>query len=572
LAACLALGAALTLTSPARAFTISSIITDGCHEGMTSVAFRKVRTQLDTAAPIPPTRDERALIDDVEFSPAEDMKDLGGATLLIGVRDNDVQGRDSNDLSQLALVHGDPQSQRLHCLHRSRDPEPGGTENALVDCRTYILDTVAEALDGLDADGRPDPTIRTSVSVWLSIRHHVMAPLPTYYLRIGQAVHTAQDIFAHTFRTPDQQEVTVVVNWIDEVEGHLHEETYGPPHASELDRCDDPDEFRATRRVLATQAAEDLLRTTLDPTLSRDQKMSAVTTLVDGWLGHSPGCTLANQWCAAPERAYGNRPLLGCDIGEADRADGRLVAAVALLVLAALRGRRRTRVVLTTTLALLAAVAGQARAQEPAAPAAEAPPAVETPPAVEPVPPAVETPPPVAPRLPPPPTTPVVEPGPQDRSALAWGGALNGAGSGTNAALAFSLGLRLRATWHWTFGLDAEWNPWLAVNGSTKARWGAFNGYGTAIYRYPLLYQAFNLRTSWSFGASHTLIDLYGVPQGTTGFFAAANPLGVEWKASRLFYVILNPLGFAAPVPQLRGIPFWYPQYRVSIGIEMYAQ
>jgi hypothetical protein len=563
LAACLALGAALAIAGPARAFTISSIVTDGCHEGMTSAALRKVRTELETAAPLPTTRDEQALIDDVEFSPAADMKDLGGATLLIGVRDNDVQGRDSNDLSQLALVHGDPLSQRLHCLRRSHDPEPGGTESALLECRTFILETVAQALDGLDASGRPDPSLRTSASIWLSIRHHVDAPLPTYYLRIGQAVHAAQDSFAHTFRTPDQRQVTVVVNWIDEVEGHLHEETDGPPHASELDRCDDPDPLRTGRRMLATRAAEDLLRTTLDPTLSRDQKMSAVTALVDGWLGYSPGCTFSDQWCAAPERAYGNRSLLSCDAG-AGRVDGRLAVVVAVLMLAALRRRRRPRGV-ATLVALLATVSGQARAQE------AAPPVIEAPPEVEPLPPAVEAPPP-APHLPPPRTTPVAEPGPPDRSALTWGGSLSGAGSGTNAAVAVALGFRLRATLHWTFGLDGEWNPWLAINGSTKARWGAFNGYGTAIYRVPLIYQAFNLRTSWSFGASHTLIDLYGVPQGTTGFYAAAFPLGVEWKASRLFYLVLNPLGFAAPVPQLRGIPFWYPQYRVSIGIEMYAR
>jgi hypothetical protein len=45
----------------------------------------------------------------------------------------------------------------------------------------------------------------------------------------------------------------------------------------------------------------------------------------------------------------------------------------------------------------------------------------------------------------------------------------------------------------------------------------------------------------------------------------------LEWKASRLFYVIINPLGIAAPIPQLEGIPFWYPQYRLSIGLELYT-
>jgi hypothetical protein len=187
-----------------------------------------------------------------------------------------------------------------------------------------------------------------------------------------------------------------------------------------------------------------------------------------------------------------------------------------------------------------------------------------------------EAPPPVVrplePNVPPPRTTPVAEPGPSDRSRPAFGGYFGVAGSGTNAAVAATLGLRLRASLHWTFGLDAEWNPWLAVNGATKARAGAFNGYGTAIFRVPLVYQRFNLRVTGSFGASRTLIDLYGVPKGTTGIFAAIAPLGIEWKVSRLFYLVANPLSVAAPVPQLRGIPFWYPQYRVTVGIEMYAR
>jgi hypothetical protein len=55
------------------------------------------------------------------------------------------------------------------------------------------------------------------------------------------------------------------------------------------------------------------------------------------------------------------------------------------------------------------------------------------------------------------------------------------------------------------------------------------------------------------------------------GLYAGLSPLGIEWKASRHFYVVVNPLGIAVPAPQLSGIPFTYPQYRASIGIELYA-
>ena len=88
----------------AHAYTISSPITAGCHEKITTEALRAVRLELTTAAPLPADSNERALIDDLEFTPASDMTDLGGATLLVGVRDNDLKGRDSMALSQLALV------------------------------------------------------------------------------------------------------------------------------------------------------------------------------------------------------------------------------------------------------------------------------------------------------------------------------------------------------------------------------------------------------------------------------------------------------------------------------------
>jgi hypothetical protein len=578
------LAAALAITGslgarPARAFTISTLLTEGCHENMTTEALRNVRAAFSTAAPIPATHDERTLIDDLEFTPPPDMRDLGGASLLVGARDNDLHGRDSNDLTELAQVHGDPTLQRQHCLHGSHDAEPGGTADALADCRAFILDMVSQALGALDAAGRPDPSQRVSLPVWLSLRHQVDAPLPTFYVRMGQAVHAVEDIYSHTFRTPDEANVTVAVNWIDEVNGELVEARDGPPHATELDRCDDPDALRRGRRLLATQSAEALLRTALDPTLGRDEKMTRISADLDGWLGYAPGCTAANHWCDAPERAYGNIEILGCEVAGPGRPRVIALSALALVLGAAAAGarRRRRRLTLALVAALTAALGGSAHAQPqmgvPPAPSDVAPEAPPPPPSAEtPVP---APPPPAAAEaahVPPPRTTPVPEPGPHDRSQPAFGMYLGGAGSGTDAALAATLGLRLRTTLHWTFGLDGEWNPWIAVNGTQRLRAGAVNVYGTAIYRIPLAYERFNLRVTGSFGMSRILIDLYGVPAGSTGIFGALSPLGLEWKASRLFYVIVNPLSFAAPVPQLRGVPFWYPQYRVSIGIELYSR
>ena len=161
----------LSAAPAARAYTIASLVSDGCHEKIMTDALRAVRLELATAAPLAADRNDRALIDDVEFTPANDMTDLGGATLLLGVRDNDLKGRQATDLSQLALVHGDPAAQREHCLRGPDDKEPGGSAAALLDCRAFIRERIAEALGGLDASGAPDPANRTSLPVYLALRH-----------------------------------------------------------------------------------------------------------------------------------------------------------------------------------------------------------------------------------------------------------------------------------------------------------------------------------------------------------------------------------------------------------------
>ncbi len=540
----------------AHAYTISSVVTTGCHETITTDALRAVRLELASAAPLPANKNEQALITDLEFMPAGDMTDLGGATLLVGVRDNDLKGRDSNDISQLALVHGDPSAQREHCLRNTHAKEPGGSAAAVADCRAFIVERVGQALDGLDATGTPDITKRTSLPLYLSLRHDVNALLPTYYVRIGQAIHAIEDSFTHTYRSPDGMQITVVLDWVDEANGNLVEATDGPPHATDLDRCDDADPLRQRRHELATEAATAILRATLDPSQTNDQKMAAVEVILDQYLTYSPGCTFDNNWCQAPERKYGNGQGSGCSMGgrQAGSSGLRWATLLGLLALVGPARRRRRAGARIGLLAIL--MAGFFPSSALAQPASSAPsPDV-----------AAET-----HTAPPPVVTPVKEPGPKDPSQTAFGAYLAGSGSFNYKALATTLGARLRVSRHWTFGLDAEWNPWIAVNGTTTLRSGAFNSYGTVILRLPLAYEQFNLRTTANLGISYLLIDLYGVPKGSTGLYAGLSPLALEWKVSRLFFVIVNPLNIAVPAPQLTGVPFSYPQYRATIGIEIYG-
>ena len=544
------------LPGSTNAYTISTLFTPGCHEKITSEALRTVRLELQTAAPLPPlTRNEQALVDDLQFDPDPDMKDLGGVTLLLSVRDNDLKGRSSDDLTFLGQVHGNPDNQDEHCLRNKSQDEPGGSQAAVNDCRTFIRGRVVQALDGLDANGAPDPAIRTSLPVALALRGRIEASLPTYYVRIGQAIHALEDSFTHVYRTPDGMQITAVLNWIDEADGTLDEARDGPAHATKMDACDDLDALRATRRQLATAASVALLRTTLDPQMTRDEKLAAVDGILDTYLGYSPGCSFGNNWCDAAERQYKDSAS-GCTCG-----GGGFSGGIFALLALAMRPRRRRAIVpvlavLFAMAGTLALTAGRARAAEPQQPATGT----------------TEAPAPTDKQEPPAPTTvPVPQPGPYDPSEGAWGGYLGISGSADKAALAVQLGLRRRVSTHWTLGLDAEWNPWISMYGPTTVKAGVFNAYGTVILRFPLAYENFNLRTTLNIGMSYLLFDLYGAPKGSIGLYAGISPLGLEWKLSGTFLLIINPINIALPVPLLTGVPMTYPQYRFSIGLGVLA-
>jgi hypothetical protein len=537
----------------ARAYTIASAVSSGCHEKITGDALRAVRQDLATAGPLAADRNEQALIDDVEFPVPADLNDLGAVTLLIGVRDNDVKGRQSNDLTELALVHGDPNLQREHCLRSTDDDEPDGSARAVADCRAFILERIGEALAGLDASGGPDPANRTSLSVYLALRRRVDASLPTYYVRIGQAIHALEDSFTHTYRTADGMQITAVVNWVDDANGTLVPRTDGPPHATELDRCDDPDDLRRQRHALATEAATAILRATLDPQSGGGKKMVDATAVVDTYLGYAAGCTFDNDWCDAPERKYGNSRI-GCAVGGGGAATP--LAACGAVVVGLLlvscrrrrrRARRRGRTGAVIGAAILLAALGGSRAFGQSPPGAER---ADSPAATE---------------------NQTATPAPADAAPIRWGASLTGAASVNHGGLAAAIGGRARLGKHWVLGLDAEWNPWYALNGASTIRAGAFNGYGTAILRIPLAYQRFDLRTTFNLGTSVLLIDLYGAPKWTTGLFVGFRPLGIEWAITRRLFLIVDPLGYALPVPQLGGVPFAFPQYRATVGLELYG-
>ena len=556
----------------ARAWAIGNQFnTTGCHEPITAQALRSVRASLNTAPTLTPSRDEAALIADVLFAPPSDfIPDLAGMSLLLGVRDNDLKGIDPLSSLDLIQVHGSPTTQQEHCIRSSSDDNAIGNQTALAACQTFIVNTAIAALDGLDSNGTVDATKRTDFTLYVSIRGQVTVPLPLFYIRIGAAMHALEDGVPHTYRTADGMQVTVVLNWIDIVNGTYQEPRDGPPHRADLDRCWASDPILLRNYNLSIQAATELLTAALDPALSRDQKIAQFNVITARYLTFEPGCTFDNNWCDSAEAKVTNS-LTGCNVADA--------SGISLFVLVALGGvmlgRRRRRVhtrVIGSVLLLGVAVATTARADDPppatpiAAPVAAST-ASDTPAVVATEPAAqhgqepgrdVKT-----------PTVAQVAAIREDKKlGSPWGFAASVGGSVDRTALAGSIGGRYRITEEWIVGLDAGWNPWITTS-PIQMKAGVATGSATLIRRFPMKFDRVNLRTSLHLGTSTLLFDVYGAPKYSTGPYIAFRPLGIDYDLGNSVRIVLDPMEMALPVPLIGQLPLYYEQFRFMIGIQI---
>ena len=547
-------------SAPAGAWSIGSQLDyTGCHERITTAAFRAARLMYPTAPVIVPTTDEQALIGEVQFVPPADfVHDLAAMSLLLGVRDNDLKGNNPLDSLQLTEVHGNPNTQEEHCIRAATDDGTAGDPAALDRCRAFIHTRVAEALAGLGADGVVDASDRMELAVYVSFAGHVKPKLPVFYVKLGQAVHALEDGFTHTYRTADGLEVTTVMNWIDYVSTQgATPERDGPPHLAQLDHCERHNPLVDRNFDLATKAATALLEIAMDPSRTADEKLAAVDALTAQYLTYKPGCSADNDFCDAPEPKVPNTAV-GCSAG------GGAVGLLPIVLVIGLVLRRR-RMALASVL-----VGGTALAQ----PAPPAPPTA-----------------PEAPAVPAPPDKPAEnaaveaghEPGRDVKTPTVnevekvreakklgspYGFAAMLGGSFVHGALAGSVGGRYRLDERWVVGVDLEWNPWI-----TSAPWsmkvGAASVYGTVIRRFPMKLDRVNLRTTFSLGVSTLLFDVYGAPKYDVGPFVSLSPLGIDYDLGNSVRLVFDPLGVAVPVPHLGLIPLYYEQFRSMIGIQI---
>ena len=534
----------------ARAFTIQSPATRGCHEEITIDAWRKTMVLFPAAtAALHSKGDDAALIRDVPFDVPEDLQELGLVTLLLGIRQNDIADLATTSLSNLAVINSDPKAQRQHCLRTPSEDEPDGSQEALLECQSFIREELGRAIDALGPDGKPDPNVRDELEVTLAIRGKITVKVPAFQLRAAHAIHALQDSFTHSYRNPDDAtKVRVILNFAEYAENKLDEAVDGPSHLSDLDRCDDADDLRTERHHLAIEASAAALQAVLG-TSDRETKLKAVDDVITKYTSFdtSSHCTFDNDWCDAPERSYSAAACACRAAGATPRqaGDASLAAGLLGLVGIGLRSRRRRSKLVLGFLVVAFGLGFLPRSADAKKKEVSGP------------------------------TAPIeafggksdaATPGRKDKAGAFFARLALGA-SYDKPGFSGGAGLRYQISQPFMIGFDAEWNPWLAIT-SAKVRAGAANGYFSLIRRFQLRNESLNIRSTVSLGASYLLFDLVGAPKGSFGPYFGLSFLGVEWKMARGFYLTIDPTNISFPVPHITGVPFGYWQYRFLVGLE----
>jgi len=140
------------------------------------------------------------------------------------------------------------------------------------------------------------------------------------------------------------------------------------------------------------------------------------------------------------------------------------------------------------------------------------------------------------------------------------GGALDHAA----AAATFGIGRELG---RFTAGAALEWNPWFSLD-TRRGSLGTFNAYVTLARRW---YDGprFSLYSRAELGSSTILFELVGVNRHSTGLYFGGSLLGLRAKLSERTSITFDPSHVVMPMPQLTGFPFYYRQYRITVGLEV---
>jgi|GEM_PF-855710 len=375
--AALAWGQAL----PARAYTVQTGLTEGCHERITAEAFIAFLDDPAWAEVVVPDDDRwRKLakpLDQWLLDEALIQEELPDAPLfvlfsvIVGVRDPDTHGRSASDLAMQRSIHADPrpEAQYVHALRAPQDDEPEGSQAAVRGTRASIrrsfFDSVAAWREASEAQISTAPVTLDfydlfQVNVWQ----------PGFLL--GRTAHTLQDSFSHAIRSDafDLREIVHVLNYVDAIYKTFDESRDGIAHSHHLDDCDASDV--GALREAARSATEELLGAFLQ-TGAGDP--AAIDDLLQQWVTLQEGCTFENDFCENASAVLTARkdpsdPVLpkwmSCSAGvEAGPSTWVSVVGICFLLVLATRLRRRCTVAVLCI--ALSSSPGVAQAEDQAA-------------------------------------------------------------------------------------------------------------------------------------------------------------------------------------------------------------
>lgn len=469
--------------------------------------------------PPPLSEEERRILDDLPLD--NGVTDPWLLGLLIGNRSPDIESGTDTDPSQFAVLHSDPATQQEHCLRRANDDGTEGDRAALAACRDAIR---AHLILGLGESDVLDPQVMDPIGVALVFRGPTTIWVSRFSYQLGRALHTLQDGFSHAQRPFGGLEVGTVNNFIDLLHHYYDPARDGSEHLGARDDCYDGDTLRPHAQAAIAASAE-LLAAIADATGGRAGRLARVDTVLERHLSYTPGCTFENQWCdTIPKGCSATGP------GRPAATSGIWLAVLAIVGLSLWRRRLRRLVLLIPLLSV--AVSSPARADDNDI----------TPPSVQ-----------------------------KESTQLVSGrvsrvGIYTGlAGSLGRGAGAIDVGVRVHLGQRFTLQADVEFNPWFSLT-KPYVNAGTLNIYAGLSVAWVNLHGLL-LRTGVQLGSSTLLANTVAADAGTTGVFTGMSILGFTLPVRHKLLLDLDPAWLVLSIPQTRGIPFLYHQYRIAVGL-----
>ncbi len=145
------------------------------------------------------------------------------------------------------------------------------------------------------------------------------------------------------------------------------------------------------------------------------------------------------------------------------------------------------------------------------------------------------------------------------RLHLALGASIDRGGLSADA------GVRWAPAERFGLGVDVEFNPWVDLVSGTFAP-GVVSVVGSGFWRLVRL-EGVELRTTVHLGGSVLLFDAVGAPAGSLGAYVGLSALNATFALRPGLWLEVKP-DVVVPIPQLRGVPFAYRQYRMTVGLE----